>query len=183
MKSLIAFPVALIFLVMCGCEDHSPTREELALQAARARSQEQARQQEKARRARQGPIGARFLGVKKNMAALFVTLDSAPNALDPAVVRNATCFDVVTDPDSADGRLEIRTELLPPPDRESVSLLDCDTKYYGILRSARNEVLWRASRTTRVPIRNMPGYYQRNGISSDQARNYLLGDLSRVACQ
>jgi hypothetical protein len=117
------------------------------------------------------------------MAALFVTVDGAPNALDPAVVRNATCFDVVTDPESADGKLEIRTELLPPPGRESVSLLDCDTKYYGTLRTASNKVLWRASRTTRVPIRNMPGYYQRNGISSDQARSYLLADLSRPACQ
>jgi hypothetical protein len=34
-----------------------------------------------------------------------------------------------------------------------------------------------------VPIRNMPGYYRRQGISPDQARNNLLADLNHTACR
>lgn len=177
--------MSLIMMWSVGCQD-SPTREELEIRAARARTQEQARQQgeEKRRqeRAQQGPVGAKFLGVKKPMATLFVSVDGVPNRVEPRIITGTTCFDVVTSPDQADGRLEIQTEILPPPGQEHVSLGDCDIKYLGVLRSRQGRALWRGNRSTRVPIRNMPGYYKPQGISPDQAQAALLSDLSQAAC-
>jgi hypothetical protein len=180
-------PLALlIIMVSVGCQD-SPIPEETALQAAHAKAQEQARQQgeEKRRRERtqQGPVGSKFLGVEKPIATLFVSVDGVPNRIDPHVITGATCFDVVTNPDQADGRLEIQTEMLPPPGQERVSLADCDVKYLGVLRSRQGRTLWRGSRSTRVPIRNMPGYYRSQGISPEQAEGGLLSDLSNAACK
>jgi hypothetical protein len=173
---------------MCslGCQD-SPSREEIVIHEAHAKALEQARQQGEVKRrqerAQQGPVGARFLGVKKQMAALFVSVDGVPNRIDPHVITDATCFDVVTNPDQADGTLEIRTEMLPPPGQENVSLADCDVRYLGVLRSRQGSTLWRGSRSTRVPIRNMPGYYKRQGISPDQAQASLLANLSDASCK
>lgn len=184
--ALPAVPLAFLMMWSLGCQD-SPTREEMEIQAAHARIQAEARQREEERhrreRTQQGPVGANFLRVEKSMAALFVSVDGVPNHIDPEVIRDATCFDMVTDPDRADGRLEIRTEILPPPGQENVSLGDCDIKFLGILRSCQGRILWRASQSTRVPIRNMPGYYRRQGISPDQARNNLLADLNHTACR
>ncbi len=189
MVSVVVAALGLaLSIMMCflGCQD-SPSREELEIQAAHARAQEQARQQgeQKRRQERtlQGPVGARFLGVKKPMAALFVSVDGVPNRIEPQVITGSTCFDVVTNPDQADGRLEIQTEMLPPPGQENVSLADCDVRYLCVLRNRQGNALWRGSRSTRVPIRNMPGYYKPQGISPDQAEAGLLADLSQAACR
>ncbi len=158
----------------------------MEIQAAHARVQDQARQQEeekhKQERAQQGPVGAKFLGVEKPMAALFVSVDGVPNRIDPGVIKSATCFDVVTNPDQADGKLEGPTELLPPPGQEKVSLGDCDIKFLATLRSRQGKALWRGSKSTRVPIRNMPGYYKSWGITSIRRRPASLY-LNDAACK
>jgi len=179
----ISFLVLCLFpLAFCACEPASTPEEEAARQRLAAAGQKQVRD-EQAKKRELAPVGARFLGTHKSEAALFITIDGAANTLNPEAVRTMTCFDVATSPELADGRLEIRTRMLPPPGRETFSIGDLDVEYSGVLRDRAGRILWRGSQSTRLPITNMPGYVRLQALSPDQAKKMLLASLSQRACQ